>query len=63
MMLALLLGCALYYGVLLCNLAVTFWIGESFLSLVDLMIYTPPTVLLGLPLLGRLPTPPPEECQ
>jgi uncharacterized membrane protein len=56
--LALLLGCTLYYSVLLFNLAVTFWIGESFLGLVGLMIYLPPTVLLGLRLLNRLPASP-----
>jgi uncharacterized membrane protein len=51
----LLLGCALYYGVLLFNLAVTFWIGESLLGLVGIMIYTPVTVLLFLRILNRLP--------
>lgn len=59
--LALVLGCALYYSVLLFNLAVTFWIGESFLGLVGLMVYTPPTVLLALRLLNRLPTLSPLE--
>jgi uncharacterized membrane protein len=53
----LLLGCALYYGVLIFNLAVTFWIGESFLGLVGIMIYTPVTVLLFLRILNRLPAP------
>jgi len=51
----LLLGCALYYGVLIFNLAITFWIGESFLGLVGIMIYTPVTVLLFLRILNRLP--------
>jgi putative membrane protein len=53
----LLLGCALYYGVLFFNLAMTFWIGESFLGLVGIMIYTPVTVLLFLRMLNRLPAP------
>ena len=53
----LLLGCALYYGVLIFNLAMTFWIGESFLGLVGIMIYTPVTALLFLRILNRLPTP------
>jgi putative membrane protein len=51
----LLLGCGLYYGVLIFNLAITFWIGESFLGLVGIMIYTPVTVLLLLRILNRLP--------
>jgi len=55
---SLLLGCGLYYSVLLFNVAMTFWIGESLLGLVGLMIYLPPTVLLGLRLLNRLPAPP-----
>jgi putative membrane protein len=54
---SLLLGCALYYGVLLFNLAITFWIGEPLLGLVGLMIYLPITILLVLRLLNRLPTP------
>jgi len=41
----LLLGCALYYGVLLFNLTVTFWIGEPLLGLVGVMIYLPVTLL------------------
>lgn len=53
----LLLGCALYYGVLIFNLAMTFWIGESFLGLVGIMIYTPVTALLFLRVLNRLPAP------
>lgn len=53
----LLLGCALYYGVLIFNLAVTFWIGEPFLGLVGIMIYTPVTALLFFRILNRLPAP------
>lgn len=48
-------GCGLYYGVLIFNLTVTFWIGESLLGMTGLLIYLPLTVLLALRLLGRLP--------
>ena len=51
-----LLGCALYYGVLIFNLAMTFWIGEPLLGLVGVMIYLPVTLLLALRLLNRLPS-------
>ena len=50
----LLLGCALYYGVLLFNLVITFWIGERLLGLVGIMIYLPVTLLFALRLLNRL---------
>ncbi len=50
-----LLGCGLYYGVLIFNLAVTFWIGEPLQGMTGLLIYLPLTVLLALRLLGRLP--------
>ena len=53
----LLFGCALYYGVLVFNLAITFWIGEPLLGLVGMMIYLPVTVLLILRLFNRVPTP------
>lgn len=53
----LLLGCALYYGVLIFNLGMTFWIGEPLLGLVGVMIYFPVTVLLALRLLNRIPSP------
>ena len=53
----LLLGCALYYGVLVFNLTITFWIGETLLGLVGLMIYLPITILLLLRLVNRVPTP------
>jgi putative membrane protein len=55
----LLLGCALYYGVLLFNLVITFWIGEPLLGLVGMMIYLPITIVLVLRLLNRIPTPRP----
>ncbi len=50
-----LLGVGLYYGVLVFNLAVTFWIGEPLLGLTGLFIYMPVTVLLLLRLFGYLP--------
>jgi len=51
----LLLGCGLYYAVLIFNLAVTFWIGELFLGLTGLFIYLPLTVLMIWKILGWLP--------
>ena len=45
---AVLLGCGLYYGVLLFNLCVTFWIGEWLLGLVGCLIYIPVTALAVL---------------
>ncbi|MEX5214786.1 MAG: carotenoid biosynthesis protein [Nitrospiraceae bacterium] len=48
-----LLGCGLYYGVLLFNLSVTFWIGESLLGLVGLLLYTPITTVAVLRLFDR----------
>jgi uncharacterized membrane protein len=50
-----LLGCGLYYGVLLFNLIMTFWIGEALLGLVGVMIYLPITILFVLRLLNRIP--------
>jgi uncharacterized membrane protein len=50
-----LLGCGLYYGVLIFNLAVTFWIGELLLGTTGLFIYLPVPVLLALRLFGYLP--------
>jgi uncharacterized membrane protein len=52
-----LLGCALYYCVLIFNLTVTFWIDEYLLGLVGVMIYLPLTILFVLRLFNRLPTP------
>lgn len=51
----LLLGCALYYGVLAFNLAVTFWIGEAFIGITGIMMYLPVTAILLLKIAGRLP--------
>ncbi len=42
----LLLGVGLYYGVLLFNVAVAFWIGEDLLGMTSLLIFTPVTALL-----------------
>lgn len=50
-----LMGCGLYYGVLVFNLAVTFWIGEALQGMTGLLIYLPLTVLLVLRVLGQLP--------
>ena len=45
-----LLGCGLYFGVLLFNLALTFWIGEWLLGLVGCLLYVPVTALALLKL-------------
>jgi uncharacterized membrane protein len=50
-----LLGCGLYYGVLIFNLTVTFWIGEVLMGTTGVFIYLPVTVLLALRLFGYLP--------
>lgn len=55
---ALLAGGALYYGVLLFNLTVTFWIDEPLIGTVGLLMYLPTTLLLALRLAGRMPSPP-----
>ena len=54
---ALLFGCALYYGILGFNLAVTFWIGEPLIGATGLLMYLPITAFLWLKLAGRLPAP------
>ena len=51
----LLLGVALYYGVLAFNLAVTFWIGEWLIGMVGCFLYFPISLLLVMKLLGYLP--------
>jgi len=48
----LLLGIGLYYGVLVFNLGVTFWIGETFMGMVGCFIFIPLTAAL-LVTLGR----------
>lgn len=55
----LLFGCALYYGILAFNLAVTFWIGEPLIGATGVLMYLPITALLLLKLTGRLPAPTP----
>ncbi len=47
-----LLGCGLYYGVLLFNLVMTFWIGEWLLGLVGCLLYAPVTTLALLKFRG-----------
>jgi putative membrane protein len=54
---AVVLGCGLYYAVLLFNLAVTFWIGESLLGIAGVLMYIPVTVLLVFRLYGLMPEP------
>lgn len=49
-----LLGCGLYLGVLVFNLAVTFWIGELLQGLTGLLMYVPVLVLAALRLRGAL---------
>lgn len=49
-----LLGCGLYYGVLLFNLTMTFWIGERLLGLTGVLIYLPITLLALLRAASRL---------
>lgn len=53
-----LLGCALYYGVLIFNLTVTFWINEPLIATTGILIYLPITAWFLLRLLGRLPSAP-----
>lgn len=50
-----LLGCGIYYGVLVFNLAMTFWIGEPLLGLTGLFIYLPITAFVFLRLFNKFP--------
>lgn len=50
-----LLGCGLYYGVLLFNLGVTFWIGEPLMGMTGAVMYVPVTAFFLLRLLDRFP--------
>ena len=52
-----LMGCGLYYAVLLFNLTITFWIDEPLLGMNGILIYIPLTALFLLRLLGKLPAP------
>jgi uncharacterized membrane protein len=56
-----LLGCGLYYGVLLFNLGVTFWIGELLMGMTGTLIYVPVTALLLLRLFDQFPHPGPLQ--
>ncbi len=49
-----LLGCGLYYGVLVFNLTMTFWIGERLLGFTGILMYLPLSMLFLLRLLNRL---------
>ncbi len=51
----LLMGCGLYYSILLFNLTIAFWIDEPLIGMTGILIYVPLTVLLLLRLLGKLP--------
>ena len=57
----LLLGCGLYYGVLIFNLGVTFLIGEQLLGITGIFLYVPVTVLVMWKLQGWLPQSPHES--
>ena len=48
----LLQGVSLYYGVLVFNLGVTFWIGESFMGMSGLLMHLPVIALLMFRLAG-----------
>ena len=48
----LLLGVGLYYGVLVFNLGVTFWIGESFMGMSGMLMHLPVIALLVFRLAG-----------
>jgi putative membrane protein len=50
-----LLGCGLYYGVLVFNLAITFWIQEPLLGMTGVFIYLPITAFFFLRLFNKLP--------
>jgi len=56
-----LLGCGLYYGVLLFNLGMTFWIGELLMGTTGALMYVPVTALFLLRLFDRFP--PPDHVQ
>lgn len=53
---ALLMGCALYGGVLVFNLSVTFWIGELLIGMTGLFIYIPLIALFALRVSGHFPS-------
>jgi uncharacterized membrane protein len=51
--LKILLGVGLYYGVLAFNLAMTFWIGESFMGVSGLLMHLPVLLLLASRVIKR----------
>jgi len=53
--LPLLLGAALYFGVVIFNLAMSFWIGEPRIGWTGLILYLPVSGLLWLRLADRTP--------
>jgi putative membrane protein len=53
---AVLLGCGLYYAVLMFNLGVTFWIGEYLLGMTGVLIYLPITALFAVRFLSTDPS-------
>jgi putative membrane protein len=55
-----LLGCGLYYGVLVFALSMTFWIGEQLMGLTGVLMYLPITVFFLLRLLDGFPPPIPQ---
>ncbi|MCY4614499.1 MAG: carotenoid biosynthesis protein [Nitrospira sp.] len=57
-----LLGCGLYYGVLLFNLVMTFWIGEWLLGLTGCLLYVPVTVLAVWKFRGLSASAPSSVC-
>ncbi len=52
---AVLPGCGLYYGVLLFNVVITFWIGEPLLGVVGCLIHLPVTALALLKIRQEFP--------
>jgi putative membrane protein len=52
-----LIGCGLYYSVLLFNLTIAFWIEEPLIGVTGILMYIPLTALWLLRLLGKLPAP------
>jgi uncharacterized membrane protein len=57
----LLLGIGLYYGVLVFNLGMTFWIGESFMGMSGLLMHLPIFILLVARLSGIYRNHPPAS--
>ncbi len=49
-----LMGCGLYYGVLVFNIGITFWIGEALIGTTGVLMFLPISLLFLLRLSGRL---------